>query len=118
MSAPARYRRLHAGSHPTASKTRNWPAYTEALKRGGELTIWFDPPISWYAVPTGKRDRQQTCSDAALQRCLSIKVLFGMALRQRDPARRAPTVARRCPGARGRWPWPSRLAAPMDHCTC
>jgi hypothetical protein len=34
------------------------------------------------AAPTGKRRRQQTCSDAALQTWLSMKVLFGMALRQ------------------------------------
>ena len=38
--------------------------------------------MSWDAVPTGRRGRQQTCSDAAIQTCLSMKVLFGMALRQ------------------------------------
>ncbi|MCL7466200.1 IS5/IS1182 family transposase, partial [Phaeovulum sp. NW3] len=26
---------------PPAYKTRNWPAYNEALKRRGSLTIWF-----------------------------------------------------------------------------
>jgi hypothetical protein len=36
----------------------------------------------WEAAPTGRRGRQQTCSDAAIQTCLSMKVLFGMALRQ------------------------------------
>lgn len=63
-------------------KTRNWPAYNEALKRRGSLTIWFDPEMSWDAVPTGRRGRQQSYSDAAIQTCLSMKVLFGMALRQ------------------------------------
>ena len=63
-------------------KTRNWPAYNEALKRRGSLTIWFDPEMSWEAAPTGRRGRQQTYSDAAIQTCLSMKVLFGMALRQ------------------------------------
>lgn len=66
-------------------KTRNWPAYNEALKRRGSLTIWFDPEMSWDATPTGKRGRQQTFSDAAIQTCLSMKVLFGMALRQIEP---------------------------------
>ena len=33
-------------------------------------------------MPTGRRGRQQTCSDAAIQTYLSLKVLFGMALRQ------------------------------------
>ena len=71
-------------SRPTPStyKTRNWPAYNEALKRRGSLTIWFDPSMNWDAAPTGRRGRHQTYSDAAIQTCLSMKVLFGMALRQ------------------------------------
>src|SRR5690606_39616305 len=63
-------------------KTTNWPAYNDALKRRGSLTIWFDPEMRWGAAPTGKRGRQQTYSDAAVQTCLTMKVLFGMALRQ------------------------------------
>ncbi len=38
--------------------------------------------MNWEAVPTGRRGRQQSFSDAAIQTCLSMKVLFGMALRQ------------------------------------
>ena len=67
---------------PPTYKTRTWPAYNEALRRRGSLTIWFDPEMSGDAAPTGRRGRQQTCSDAAIQTCLSMKVLFGMALRQ------------------------------------
>ena len=36
----------------------------------------------WDAVPTGRRGRHQTYSNAAIQTCLTMKVLFGMALRQ------------------------------------
>ncbi|EPD12153.1 hypothetical protein L196_11397 [Cycloclasticus pugetii] len=43
---------------------------------------WFDPEMSWDGAATGRRGRQQTYSDAAIQTCLSMKVLFGMALRQ------------------------------------
>ncbi len=67
---------------PPIYKTRNWPAYNEALKRRGSLTIWFDPEMTWEAAPTGKRGRQPSYSDAAIQTCLTLKVLFGMALRQ------------------------------------
>ena len=67
---------------PPTYKSRNWPAYNEALKRRGSLTIWFDPAMTWGAVPTGKRGRQPDDSDAAIQTCLTMKVLFGMALRQ------------------------------------
>jgi hypothetical protein len=66
---------------PPTYKTRNWPAYNEALKRRGSLTIWFDPEMTWEAAPTGKRGRQPDYSDAAIQTCLTMKVLFGMALR-------------------------------------
>ncbi|VDC33753.1 IS5 family transposase [Pseudogemmobacter humi] len=71
-------------SRPTSPtyKTRNWPAYNKALKRRGSLTIWFDPAMTWEAKPTGKRGRQPAYGDAAIQTCLTMKVLFGMALRQ------------------------------------
>jgi hypothetical protein len=38
--------------------------------------------MTWGAAPTGKRGRQQTYSYTAIQTCLTMKVLFGMALRQ------------------------------------
>ena len=63
-------------------KTLNWPEYNKALRRRGSLTIWFDSDIAWAAKPTGKRGRQPVYSDAAVQTCLTMKVLFGMALRQ------------------------------------
>ena len=77
-------------SRPTPStyKIKNWRAYNEALKRRGSLTIWFDPETLWEAKPTGKRGRQPVYSDAAIQTCLTMKVLFGMALRQSEPVRR------------------------------
>ena len=65
---------------PPAYKTRNWPDYNAALKRRGSLSIWFDPTMIWEAEPTGKRGRQPDYSDAAIQTCLTMKVLFGMAL--------------------------------------
>jgi hypothetical protein len=40
---------------PPTYKSRNWPAYNEALKRRGSLTTWFDSTMAWEAVPTGKR---------------------------------------------------------------
>ena len=63
-------------------KALNWPAYNKALKRRGSLTIWFDPDLAWAAKPSGKRGRQPVYSDAAVQACLTMKVLLGMALRQ------------------------------------
>ena len=67
---------------PATYKLLDWPAYNAALKRRGLLTIWFDPDMAWAAQPTGRRGRQPVYSDAAIQTCLTLKVLFGMALRQ------------------------------------
>ena len=67
---------------PTKYKTKNWCTYNEALKRRGSLSIWFDPEMVWEPPPSGKRGRQQRFSDAAIQTCLTMKVLFGLPLRQ------------------------------------
>ena len=67
---------------PTKYKTTNWSPYNDALKRRGSLALWFDPEMVWVPPPDGRRGRQQQFSDAAIQACLTLKVLFSMPLRQ------------------------------------
>jgi hypothetical protein len=69
---------------PTSARyrTTNWPAYNAALRRRGALSIWFDPTMAWHAVKTGKRGHPETFSESAIQTCLTLKVLFGLPLRQ------------------------------------
>jgi hypothetical protein len=67
---------------PTKYKTRNWAEYNLSLKQRGSLSIWFDPKMTWEAAPSGRRGRQQAYSDAAIQACLTLKILFGLPLRQ------------------------------------
>ncbi|KIC39845.1 transposase [Ruegeria sp. ANG-R] len=67
---------------PTKYKTKNWRSYNTARRQHGSLSIWFDPAMPWHAAPTGKRSRQPELSDAAIQVCLTIKVLFDMPFRQ------------------------------------
>lgn len=67
---------------PTTYKTRNWAEYNLSLKQRGSLSIWFDPEMSWEAEPSGRPGRQQNYSDEAIQACLTLKVLFGLPLRQ------------------------------------
>ena len=67
---------------PTTYKTRNWAEYNQFLKQRGSLSIWFDSEMTWEAAASGWRGRQQTYSDAAIQACLTLKVLFGLPLRQ------------------------------------
>jgi len=68
--APARYR------------TTNWSAYNAALRRRGSLLVWLDREMEWLAPASRRPGRPRTFSDAAIQFCLSLKVLFGLALRQ------------------------------------
>jgi hypothetical protein len=44
--------------------------------------VWFDAETAWGAVPSGRRGRQQAYSNAAIQACRRLKVLFGLPLRQ------------------------------------
>lgn len=67
---------------PTKHKTKNWPSYTTALKHLGSLSICFDLEMIWRLPTTGRLGRQCQFSDAAIQACLTLKVLFGMPLRQ------------------------------------
>lgn len=60
----------------------NWQAYNQSLKQLGQLFFWLDKGMNWQAHATGKRRLQPTFSDAAIQFCLTIKCLFGLALRQ------------------------------------
>jgi hypothetical protein len=67
---------------PTRYKTTNWSPYNDSLKRRSSLYIWFDPEMVWVPPPSNKRGRQQNFSNAAIQTCLTLKVLFGLLLRQ------------------------------------
>ena len=54
-----------------------------ALNRRGSLMVWFDPQMKWFsACGNGKRGRDLTFSDPAIQFCLMIKILYGLPLRQ------------------------------------
>jgi hypothetical protein len=67
---------------PARYRTTNWSEYNAALRRRGSLLVWLDREMEWVARPSGRPGRSETYSDAAIQFCLSIKVLFGLALRQ------------------------------------
>ena len=46
------------------------------------LTVWLDKRRCWFATAIGKRGRSPKFSDAAIQFCLTLKIQFGLALRQ------------------------------------
>jgi len=67
---------------PTRDRTANWSDQIAALCRHGSLSVWVDPDTVWHAGKTGKQGRPETFSNAAVQVCLTLKVLFGLPLRQ------------------------------------
>ena len=67
---------------PARYRTTNWPEYNAALRRRGFLLVWLDRDMEWLPPASDRVGRPQTFSDAAIQFCFSLKVLFGLALRQ------------------------------------
>ncbi len=63
-------------------RTTNWSSYTASLRNRGSLLIWLDKEMTWLASHDGKPGRPEVFSDAAIQFCLTIKVLFKLPLRQ------------------------------------
>ena len=67
---------------PVRYRTTNWKSYNDALRRRGSLLIWLDKDMGWFAAKAGRSGRPPVFSDAAIQFCLMVKVLFGLPLRQ------------------------------------
>lgn len=67
---------------PARYRTTNWSSYTASLRKRGSLLIWLDKDMTWTAPHDGCPGRPAVFSDAAIQFCLSIKVLFKLPLRQ------------------------------------
>lgn len=67
---------------PTRSRTTNWSGDNAALRRRGSMLIWVDQDMAWLAPHEGWPGGPPVCSDAAIQFCLSVKVLFKLPVRQ------------------------------------
>ena len=67
---------------PARYRTTNWSSYNASLRKRGALLIWVDKDMAWRAPHEGQPGRPAVFSDAAIQFCLSIKILFKLPLRQ------------------------------------
>ena len=67
---------------PARYRTTNWSTYNAALRKRGSLLIWLDKEMAWHAPHEGRTGRPPVFSNAAIQFCLSIQVLFKLPLRQ------------------------------------
>ncbi|KAA0912992.1 transposase [Aquicoccus porphyridii] len=67
---------------PARYRTTNWPSYNASLRKRGSLLIWVDKDMTLHAPRDGRPGRPAAFSDAAMQFCLSTKILFKLPLRQ------------------------------------
>ena len=67
---------------PARYRTTNWSTYNDALRKRGSLLIWLDKEMTWHALHEGRPGCPPVFSNAAIQFCLSLRVLFKLPLRQ------------------------------------
>ena len=63
-------------------RTTDRSSCNASLRKRGSLLIWVDKDMIWRAPLDGRPGRPAVVSDAAIQFCLSIKILFILPLRQ------------------------------------
>ncbi|ACM31360.1 IS5 family transposase [Agrobacterium rhizogenes] len=76
-----------ARRHKIASqkhRVTNWAAYNENLRRRGDLTVWVNEEVQclWSGSRHISRGGQQKYSDLAITLCLTLRVVYGLPLRQ------------------------------------
>lgn len=65
-------------------RVTNWSKYNECLRLRGDVLVWFDPAVlpGWRAVGPRKRGGKVIYSALAIEFCLTLRVVFGLPLRQ------------------------------------
>jgi hypothetical protein len=65
---------------------KNWPAYEQALRDRGDITLWLsqDTIDAWTPPQTGKRGAQPVYADLAIETALTLRLLFHLPLRQTE----------------------------------
>ncbi|WP_244306631.1 IS5 family transposase [Pseudovibrio sp. Alg231-02] len=65
-------------------KVTNWSKYNESLRRRGDVTVWVEESVAkaWFAPENQRRGRPAKFSELAIETCLQVRVVFGLALRQ------------------------------------
>jgi Transposase DDE domain len=82
--------KYHAGHRHHIPKRRyrvtNWSEYDASLRQRGSLTVWFtDEAIqAWRAEPRATLGGQPHYSALAITTALTLRMVFGLALRQTD----------------------------------
>jgi hypothetical protein len=72
--------------YKTKYRVKNWPAYEAALRKRGDVTLWFDEDAlaAWNASPSGRSGGQRRYSDLAILTALTLRTVFHLPLRQTE----------------------------------
>ncbi len=72
--------------YKTRYQVKNWRSYEAALRRRGDITIWFDEDAigSWNASSSGCPGGQRRYSDIASLTALTLRSVFQLPLRQTE----------------------------------
>lgn len=70
----------------TIYKVTNWPEYNDALRKRGDLTIWFTEEAikAWKPEKTGGRGRPKDYSELAIETCLFFRLVYLLPLQQAE----------------------------------
>jgi Transposase DDE domain len=84
---PFKYRAEHRHRIPKPRyRVTNWAEYDASLKRRGSLTVWFtsEAVAAWRAEPRTTPGGQPHYSSLAIGTALTMRMVFGLALRQTE----------------------------------
>jgi hypothetical protein len=75
-----------AAHNKTKYRVRNWSAYDEALRKRGDVTVWFDEDAieAWTPPRNGQRGGQRRYSNLAIATALTLRVVFHLPFRQTE----------------------------------
>ncbi len=80
---------MNSRVHPTYKtkyRVSNWPEYERSLVRRGDVTVWLSPDAvaAWKPARDGRRGGQRKYSDLAIETALTLRLVFGLPLRQTE----------------------------------
>ena len=72
--------------YKTKYRIRNWREYERGLRSRGDVTIWLseDAIAAWIPPKNGLRGGQRRYSNLAIRTALTLRVVFGLPLRQTE----------------------------------
>ncbi len=80
---------MNSRVHPTYKtkyRVANWPEYERSLVRRGDVPVWLSPEVmaAWKPIASRRRGGQQKYSDLAIETAWTLRLVFGLPLRQTE----------------------------------